>query len=211
MNIVLPNLLVVISGPSGVGKGTLVRELTNAFNSSYALSISVTTRLPRATEREGEHYFFVTKDHFAQMVREEKLLEWAEVFGDFYGTPRAFVEESLRAGKDVLLEIDVQGAIKVKNVMPASLLIFVLPPSWNELRRRLMKRGTESGAKVQERLDVARVELQALPRYDYCLVNDNLPQAVRVLQKIICAEKHRVSRLPTQILEGGSCECFTLP
>ncbi len=210
MELIVPNLLVVISGPSGVGKGCLVRELINSRTSAYALSVSVTTRPPRAEEYEGEHYFFVTKERFRQMIKEEKLLEWAEVFGDLYGTPRSFVEKTLASGKDILLEIDVQGAIKVKNAMPDALLIFVLPPGWKELRKRLMNRGTESEEKMRERLDVARVELKALPNYDYFLVNDNLQETAQTLEKLICAEKHRVSRLPVTV-EGGPNKCSILP
>lgn len=204
----LPNLLLVISGPSGVGKGTLVSRYMERHPESY-LSISLTTRKPRPNEVFGKDYFFVSREDFQKEIERGNLLEWAEVFGDLYGTPREPVVEALKNGRDAILEIDVQGGVRVKACIPESILIFVLPPSQEELRRRLTKRGTEDQAQLQKRLEVAKVEFQYLKYYDFFLINDLLEVAVSDLEKIVFSEKHRVSRIEQFFKEGG--DPFAVP
>lgn len=204
----LPNLLLVISGPSGVGKGTLVSRYMERHPESY-LSISLTTRKPRPNEVFGKDYFFVTPEEFRKEIENNNLLEWAQVFGDLYGTPRQPVIDALRSGRDAILEIDVQGGVRVKTCFPDSVLIFVLPPSHEELRRRLTKRGTEDQETLQRRLEVAKVEFQYLKYYDFFLINDLLEVAVSDLERIIFSEKHRVSRMEQFFEEGG--DPFAIP
>lgn len=186
-------LLVVISGPSGVGKGTLVKELMQRMNELH-LSISVTTRTPRPGEQDGRHYFFRDEDGFRQMVTEGDLLEYAQFNGLYYGTPRAYVEEQIEAGRDVVLEIDVKGAIQVKERWPHGLFIFIMPPTMEELEARLIKRQTDAAEAIRSRLSIAVDELNFLPLYDYQVVNDDFATAVHKLQAIITAERCRVSR-----------------
>jgi guanylate kinase len=197
-----PNLLLVISGPSGVGKGTLVSRYMEKHPESY-LSISLTTRSPRPSEAHGKDYYFVSREDFQRYIEGQKLLEWAEVFGDLYGTPREPVEEALKSGKDVILEIDVQGGIKVKESLPEAVLIFVLPPSKEELQNRLTKRGTENLLQLKRRLEIAEVEFKYIRYYDYYLINDELERAVAGLESIVFAEKHRVFRTSYHSSKGG--------
>jgi len=187
-------LLLVISGPSGVGKGTLCKRLV-AESTNLCLSISATTRAPRVGEIDGTNYFFVTHEEFARMIAQNELLEWASVFGNYYGTPQAYVEQQLAQGKNVVLEIDVQGAMKVKQTNPDAVMIFILPPCLEELRLRICKRGTESPASIEQRLSMVATELSQLPQYDYAVVNDEVDRAIRCIQAIIQAEECRVSRL----------------
>ncbi len=194
LNPTMPNLLIVLSGPSGVGKGTLVRYYLGTHPQTF-LSISATTRLPRSCEQDGVHYRFIGHNCFQAMRNRGELLEWAEVFGDLYGTPRRPVEEALAEGRDVILEIDVQGGIKVRQEMPEAVLLFVLPPTFEELSRRLCARRTESPERIEFRLQTARLELQALSQYDYVLVNDRLEDAVLTIRSIVEAERHRISRI----------------
>lgn len=198
-----PNLLLVISGPSGVGKGTLVSKYMERHPECY-LSISLTTRAPRSYEVNGKDYYFITKGDFQKYIKEEKLLEWAEVFGELYGTPREPVEMALKSGRDVILEIDVQGGLKVKKSLPEAILIFVLPPSWKELRNRLSKRGTENSLSFLHRLEIAEIEFKYFKYYDYYLVNDTLDKAVTDLESIVSAEKHRISRTSYYLQKGGN-------
>lgn len=187
-------MLVLISGPSGVGKGTLVKELVQRMP-ELRTSVSVTTRAPRPGEVDGVHYFFRTEEQFQQMVANDELIEWSQfVNGLFYGTPRAFVEEQLRAGQDVLLEIDVKGAIQVKERLPHGVYIFILPPTMDELEARLRKRQTEAAEAIRQRLSVAVDELNFLPLYDFQVVNDDLDNAARKLEAIVLAERCRVGR-----------------
>ncbi len=190
----LPNLLVVLSGPSGVGKGTLVQQYLQTHSRTF-LSISATTRLPRNCEQDGVHYRFIDPDCFQEMRNQGELLEWAEVYGDLYGSPRRPVEEALADGRDVILEIDVQGGLKVRQTMPEAVLLFVLPPTFEELSRRLCTRRTESPERIEFRLQTARLELEALSQYDYLLVNDRLQEAVAIFRSIIEAERRRISRI----------------
>lgn len=187
-------MLIVISGPSGVGKGTLVKAL-NAQMPGLNLSVSVTTRAPRQGEEEGKHYFFRSEEEFQHMVENGELLEYAQfVSGLYYGTPRAYVEEQIRNGQDVILEIDVKGAIQVKERWPHGVFVFLLPPTMEELETRLVKRQTEAAEAIRQRLSVAVDELNFLPLYDYQVVNDDLAKAANKLQAIITAERCRVSR-----------------
>ncbi|MEW6573085.1 MAG: guanylate kinase [Bacillota bacterium] len=183
-------LLLVISGPSGVGKGTVCRAL-NAMDPSVYLSISMTTRLPREGEREGTEYFFVSEEQFKELIAKDQLLEWARVYTYYYGTPLRPVIEARAAGKDVVLEIDVQGGFKVREKCPDSVLIFILPPSLEELRSRLFKRGTEDKSAIETRLRWAQEELRCASRYDYVVVNDWVEEAVAKINAIRTAEKCR--------------------
>lgn len=177
-----PNLarLVVVSGPSGVGKGTLVREVL-AQNPSIWLSVSATTRGPRPGEVDGEHYFFLTAEEFQRRIDEDEMLEWAEFAGNRYGTPRGPVEEHLFEGRSVLLEIELEGARQVRTSFPDALLVFIAPPSMDELASRLRGRGTETEEAVAKRLARAEVELAAEPEFDVTLVNSTVPEAVAAL------------------------------
>jgi len=178
--------LVVLSGPSGVGKSTVVKAL-RAEHPEVWLSVSATTRFPRPGETHGVHYRFVSREEFAELVESGGLLEWAEFAGNLYGTPRQPVLDHLAAGRPVVLEIDLQGARQVRTVMPAAKLVFLAPPSWDELVRRLTGRGTEDAAVVEKRLAVARDELAAEPEFDVTLVNTSVPEVVGQLVALAVA------------------------
>ncbi len=188
-----PGVLVVLSGPSGVGKGTVSQALLRS-EPNLVLSVSATTRLPRNGETDGVSYYFVSREKFSLMIEGDEFLEWARVYDNFYGTPRLPVEETLARGKDVLLEIDVQGGLQVKRKLPEAVLIFLLPPSWKELEARLAGRGSESPEEVQKRLQWAKRELQSLSLYDYVVVNERVEKAVEQIRSIITAEKCRTAR-----------------
>lgn len=188
-----PGLLIVISGPSGTGKGTICQELLQR-QPQFVYSISATTRLPRPGEIHGVNYFFVSPQEFRRMVDAQEMLEWAKVYGNYYGTPRCFVESQLQKGRDVILEIDTQGASQIKDRCPQGIFIFVVPPSLAELSRRIVKRGTDSAAAISRRLASARDELSCAANYDYVVVNDDLHTAVETIQAIIIAEKCRIAR-----------------
>lgn len=183
-------LLLVLSGPSGVGKGTICRRLIERDPTLY-LSVSMTTRPPRIGEKEGKDYFFVSEERFLQLIAQDELLEWARVYSYYYGTPLGPVVEARTAGRDVVLEIDVQGGFKVREKVPDSILIFILPPSLEELRARLTQRGTESGAAVEERLRWAQKELVFYRNYDYAIVNERVEDVVGKINAIRTAEKCR--------------------
>lgn len=190
--------LVVVSGFSGAGKGTLMKALLERYD-NYALSISATTRGPRTGEVDGREYFFKTREEFLQMIEADQLIEYAEYVNNFYGTPKDYVFSNLESGKDVLLEIEIQGALKVKEKFPDAVLIFVTPPSAEELRRRLLGRGTESLEKIEARLKRAAQEAEYMEQYDYLLVNDNLDQCVEEMHRLIQAMRARTANHNTLI------------
>lgn len=181
-------LLIVISGFSGAGKGTLVKELLRKYD-SYALSVSMTTRAPREGERDGVEYFFTTREKFEESIRQNGLIEYAPYCGNYYGTPRAYVEEQMAAGKNVILEIEIQGALKIKKKFPESLLIFVTPPSAGELKRRLEGRGSESAEEVAKRLARATEESEGIEAYDYIVVNDKLEECAEEVHRLVDAAR----------------------
>ena len=194
MSLAKKGILVVVSGFSGAGKGTIMKNLMSRYGESYGLSISATTRAPRPGEADGKDYFFVSKEQFETMISEEKLIEYAKYVDNYYGTPKAYVEEQLAAGKDVILEIEIQGALKVKKKFPDTLLLFVTPPSAEVLRARLTGRGTEDAVTVEKRLARAAEEADGVEAYDYLVVNDDLEVCVEEVHSIIQTEKARVSR-----------------
>lgn len=179
-------LLIVISGFSGVGKGTLVKKLVDSYD-NYALSVSMTTRAPRDGEKNGVSYFFVEKETFEETIANDGLIEYASYVGNYYGTPRAWVEEQLESGRDVVLEIEVQGALKIKEKFPEALLLFLLPPSAQELKHRLEKRGTETAEVIEQRLKRAREEAEYIGRYDFIEVNDDLDACMGRINGIVAA------------------------
>lgn len=186
--------LIVISGPSGVGKGTLVKAILNQF-SNLTLSISMTTRTPRSGEVEGKNYFFTPRNDFEALIQESAFLEHATYNQNYYGTPRAFVMEEIQSGRDVILEIDVQGAEQIRNNWTEPVIeIFVLPPSESDLKKRLEKRQTESESVIQQRLDQVAKEVTQLAYYDYYIINDGLEQAIADLASIIQAERLKIKR-----------------
>ena len=185
-------ILVVVSGFSGAGKGTLMKELLKRYD-NYALSISATTRAPREGETDGKEYFFVTKEQFEKMRDERKLIEYAQYVNNYYGTPKEYVEQKMAEGKDVILEIEIQGALKVKKRFPDALLLFVTPPSAEELRRRLVGRGTETLEVINARLARAAEEASGMEAYDYLLINDDLDRCVEEMHQLIQAQHNKVS------------------
>lgn len=188
-------ILVVVSGFSGAGKGTLMNRLLEKYD-QYALSISATTRPPRAGEQDGREYFFKSRPEFEALIRQGQLIEYAEYVGNYYGTPRAYVEEQLESGKDVILEIEIQGALKVKEIFADALLLFVSPPSAQELEQRLKTRGTEDEKLIQSRLRRAGEEAEGVDTYDYLLINDDLEACVDVMHGVIQSEHCKISRNP---------------
>ncbi|MBQ3665426.1 MAG: guanylate kinase [Lachnospiraceae bacterium] len=186
-------VLTVVSGFSGVGKGTLINKLLGKYD-NYALSVSATTRGMRPGEQEGKSYFFMSVDEFEDKIHQNELLEYAKYVDNYYGTPRKYVEEMLKNGKDVLLEIEIQGARQVKKLMPEALTIFVMPPSALTLKERLVGRNTESSDVIRERLKRAVVESQGIEEYDCILVNDDLDTSVEKLNAIIQASHYQSFR-----------------
>ena len=191
-------ILIVVSGFSGAGKGTIMKALLERYD-NYALSISATTRNPRPGEEEGKAYFFKTTEEFEKIIAKDDLIEYAMYVGNYYGTPKAYVEEQLRAGKDVILEIEIQGALKVKEKFPNTLLLFVTPPSAEELRKRLEGRGTETQEVIDGRMKRAIEEAEYMDQYDYLVVNDELDVCVEEMHHLIQGEHERCFRNQTFI------------
>ncbi|MBC5713685.1 guanylate kinase [Roseburia sp. BX1005] len=187
-------ILIVFSGFSGSGKGTVMKELMNRYEEYYALSISATTRQPRDGEADGREYFFKTRKEFEKMIEKNELIEYALYVENYYGTPKAYVEEQLEAGKDVILEIEIQGALKIKELFPDTLLMFVTPPDAATLKERLIGRGTEPIDVVNARLSRAFEESLGVEAYDYLIVNDALDVCVEEVHSIIRNEHQKVSR-----------------
>lgn len=186
-------ILVVVSGFSGVGKGTIMKRLTEKYD-NYALSVSATTREPRPGETDGKDYFFHTGDEFQRMIAGDELVEYACYCGNYYGTPRKYVEEQMDRGRDVILEIEIQGALKIKAKYPDALLLFVMPPSARVLRERLIGRNTESQEVIDARLKRASAEADGIESYDYILVNDDLEACVDELHSLISCQHRQVYR-----------------
>jgi guanylate kinase len=188
-----PAFPIVVSGPSGVGKTVLCRRLCQSLPWT-ALTVTATTRAPRGDEKHGVSYLFYDETRFREERDQGRLVEWAEVHGYLYGSPRVWLDQKLREGTSPVLNIDVQGGLHVKEAYPQSVLVFVLPPSWSALEARLRARGTESPEAIRRRLDTAERELQVLPKYEYVLVNDGLEEAAAELISIVRAERARLSR-----------------
>ena len=186
-------VLTVVSGFSGAGKGTVMKRLIQKYD-DYALSISVTTRKPREGERDGIEYFFKTKEEVETMIENDEFLEYARYEDNYYGTPRFYVEEMLAKGKNVILEIEIQGAMQIKAKNPEAVLVFVTPPSFEELRNRLVGRGTETADVIESRLRRASEEAEGMPSYDYILVNDQVEDCVDRLHQIILSERAKAQR-----------------
>ena len=187
-------LLIVLSGPSGVGKGTVRAAIFSKGEQKFVYSISATTRKPRTGETDGVDYFFKTREEFEQMIQNKQLLEYAEYVGNYYGTPLEYVVNKLEKGKDVFLEIDVQGAIQVRELMPEGVFIFLTPPDLNELESRIVNRGTDSDEVIAKRMKTAREELELMKYYDYSVVNDKVENAVQQIEAIIQTEHLRIQR-----------------
>lgn len=186
-------ILIVVSGFSGAGKGTLMKEIMKQYD-NYALSISATTRNPREGEVDGREYFFRSVDEFEKMIAQDELIEYAKYVDNYYGTPRAYVEQKLEEGKDVILEIEIQGALKVKEKFPETLLLFVTPPNVEILRNRLIGRGTETTEVIENRMKRAIEESEGMDKYDYLVINDDLQECVEEMHHIIQEEHKRTFR-----------------
>lgn len=193
-------LLIVISGPSGAGKGTICKALLQS--NDFWISVSATTRQPRQGEVDGKNYYFLTKEEFKKKIEEGDFLEYAEVYKNFYGTPKSKVIKMLDSGKDVILEIDIQGALKVKESYPEGIFVFILPPSMEELKNRIIRRGSETPESLMTRFKAAYKEINYVSKYNYAVVNDIIDDAVKKIESIIIAEKCRVDRIKENILDS---------
>jgi guanylate kinase len=191
--------LIVISGPSGAGKGTVCKAILE--KNDFWISVSATTRSPRNSEIEGINYYFLTKEKFLEKIEAEDFLEYAEVYGNYYGTPKSEVLKVLDSGRDVILEIDIQGALMVKTAYPKGLFIFILPPSMEELKNRITNRGSETPESLITRFTSAHEEISFVTRYDYAVINDTVDKACEKIQSIIIAERCRADRLNADFLK----------
>ena len=188
-------LLIVFSGPSGVGKGTVRQEIFSTPDHKFEYSVSMTTRAQRPGEVDGKDYFFRSREEFEELIRKGQMLEYAEYVGNYYGTPLTYVNETLDKGIDVFLEIEVQGALQVKKKVPDAVFIFLTPPDLNELQERLVGRGTDSEEVIAQRIERAREEIALMSEYDYAIVNDEVPLAAERVKRVIEAEHFRVDHV----------------
>ncbi len=188
-------LLIVLSGPSGVGKGTVRKAIFESPDNDFEYSVSMTTRQKRPGEIEGVDYYYRTREEFEALIAEGKMLEYAEYVGNYYGTPLDYVNQTLDEGKDVFLEIEVQGAKKVKEQVPDGVFIFLTPPDLTELKSRIVGRGTDQLDVIEKRMEIAKKEIEMMTLYDYAVVNDSVPLAVEKIKQIIKSEHLRVDRV----------------
>lgn len=195
-------LLIVVSGPSGAGKDSIVNEVVKREGINAWISISMTSRLPRGTEMNGKEYFFVTRKEFEENINKGNFLEYAEYNGNYYGTPKHKIDEYLNQGIDVILIIEIQGALQIKELIPEALFIFIMPPSMGELKTRLINRGTDSIDKILDRFKTAYQEINEVTKYNYVVVNDKLEEAVEKVSSILKAEKCRVDRIEEVVLNN---------
>lgn len=201
--------LIVISGPSGAGKDSIVEGLIKQ-NKNVSLSISATTRSPRGEEKDGINYFFLTRDEFEKKISDGEFLEYAEYNGNYYGTPKSGIIDKLNQGRDVILVIEIQGALKVKELIKEAIFIFILPPSMEELKRRLIARNTEDKEKILKRFQTAYKEINEITKYNYVVINDDLQDAVNKVDAILTSEKCRVDRIEDVYLESEEEEIHEL-
>lgn len=196
----MKGLLIVISGPSGAGKGTICKTLLK--ENDFWISVSATTRQPRSGEVDGTNYYFLTKEEFKKRIDYDDFLEYAEVYGNYYGTPKSNALKAIENGRDVILEIDIQGALKVKESYPEGVFIFILPPSMEELKNRIINRGSETPESLMTRFKSAYKEINYVSKYNYAVVNDTVEEAVKKIHSIIVAERCRVDRVKDKILDS---------
>ncbi|PSJ31359.1 guanylate kinase [Peptostreptococcus russellii] len=201
MGIKKRGLLLVISGPSGAGKGTICKELMEVSKEHMRLSISATTRAPRDGEKEGVNYFYKSMQEFESMIKEEEFLEYAKIYDNYYGTPRKAIFDELDKGNDVILEIEMQGAMQIKKAYPEAVFIFILPPSLLELKHRIVGRGTETLEQIEKRFGSAYNEIKLIGDYDYFIFNNVVEKSVDDIKNIVGAEKNKVGRYKRQVLE----------
>ena len=196
-------LLIVVSGPSGAGKDTIINEVIKRKNINAWISISMTSRLPRGNEENGKDYFFVTKEEFEDNIKKGNFLEYAEYNDNYYGTPKHKIDEYLNKGIDVILIIEIQGALQIKELIPEALFIFIMPPSMEELKERLIARGTDTNDKIISRFKTAYQEINEVTKYNYVVVNDVLENAVEKVSSILISEKCRVDRIEEVFLNNN--------
>ena len=202
--------LIVISAPSGAGKGTIIKELIKNDPKNRWLSVSATSRLPREGDKEGETYYFISKEEFEKRIKDGYFLEYTNYAGNYYGTPKEYIKDKINQGFDVILEIEIEGATNIKKLIPEAIFIFIMPPSLKELVRRLKKRGTETNEKIIRRFNVAYKEVNEVTKYNYVVVNDKLEEAVDKVEAILKAEKCRVDRIEEVYLDTKEEEIHEL-